>query len=179
MWAVLPDAIILVKSARFAWILWNSPVWANWVQIVEETNLPSFGPWVCSEGSTCRLIFPGSCILDKIFYILDRIFYILDINILDFHRKYIIHLRWSWREAYNCFAFCNHSRSPHPCTWQSIIHLLTLFPWISSRVTNRFPWISSRVTNRFSLISSRETNRFSWITNKSISLPGHPMPGIP
>ena len=127
------------------------------VRIVEETNLPSFGPWVCSEGSTCRLIFPGSCILDKIFCILDRIFYILDINILDFHRKYIIDLRWSWHEAYNCFAFCNHSRSPHLCTWQSIIHLLTWFPWISSRVTNRF----------------------SWITNKSISLPGHPMPGIP
>ena len=28
------------------------------IEIVEEIDLPSFGPCVCSEGSTCRLIFP-------------------------------------------------------------------------------------------------------------------------
>ena len=34
------------------------------IEIVEEIDLPSFGPCVCSEGSTCRLIFPEHYILD-------------------------------------------------------------------------------------------------------------------
>ena len=86
---------IFHSSTKINGILHSSPKTNRKLHRQKNKNPPSFGPWVCSEGSTCLLIFPGrwshytDCSIKK------------SINNLTFrNRNFILHFPSTWCEVH-------------------------------------------------------------------------------